>query len=92
MSEPTIKPVGYRCPKCRTFLAVGGLFRRKTLGRDEWMHCSFCDVDTEAMFGPDALVAVVLATFEWAGFKVDPEGAEGKAANVIVERLTGVKR
>jgi hypothetical protein len=84
-----IKPVGYRCPKCRTFEDE---FRRKTLGRDEWMHCSFCDVDTEPMFGPDALVAAVLATFEWAGFKVDPEGAEGKAANVIVERLTGVKR
>ncbi len=40
----------------------------------------------------DDLVAVALATFEWAGFKVDPEGAEGKAANAIVERLTGVKR
>lgn len=85
MSEPVIKAVGMRCPKCRT---IADEHRRSVLDREPWMHCSFCDVDTTALYGPDALVRVVLATFEWAGFKVDPEGAEGKAAAVIVDRLT----
>jgi hypothetical protein len=85
MSEPMIKPVGYRCPKCRTF---DDEFRRKTLGRDEWMHCSFCDVDTEAMFGPDDLVAVAREAYIQCGFEKECDGG----AVEIVERLTGVKR
>lgn len=85
MSEPTIKPVGYRCPKCRTF---DDEFRRKTLGRQPWMHCSFCDVDTEAMFGPDAFVAVAREALQT--YEVFSDATE--AAELVVERLTGVKR
>lgn len=82
MSEPVIKASKTRqCPKCERGYAVD------TFGQS-WMHCSFCNVDTDALYGPDALVRVALATFEWAGFKVDPEGAEGKAAAVIIDRLT----
>jgi hypothetical protein len=84
MSEPTIKPVGRLCLECGQ---TG----------DHFYSCSHHMADDEEtsrvnVYTHDDLVAVALATFEWAGFKVDPEGAEGKAASAIVERLTGVKR
>lgn len=81
MSEPVIKAMGYQCPTCRHMAY-------ENMRGGPWMHCALCNVDTTALYGPDDLVRVALATFEWAGFKVDPEGAEGKAAAVIVDRLT----
>lgn len=81
MSEPVIKATTRMCSGCGHTELVNAFGQ-------PWLHCSFCDVSTEPLYGPDALVRVALATFEWAGFKVDPEGAEGKAAAVIVDRLT----
>ena len=82
MSEPTIKPVGYRCPKC-LHMAYESLRIR-----GPWIHCSFCDVDTEPMFGPDDLVAAVEAAMVSASYSGDIKGH----AIRVVERLTGVKR
>jgi hypothetical protein len=82
MSEPAIKPVGKFCPKCRTVLD------RHLVNVTQWVHCSFCDVDTKAMFGPDALVAVAREALQTYEVFSDATGA----AELVVERLTGVKR
>jgi len=84
MSEPTIKPVGMRCPKCRTNTDD---VRRSVLDSEPWRHCSFCDVDTEPMFGPDALV-VVAKHVRSAGRDMHGD----LTTEQIVERLTGVKQ
>lgn len=82
-----IKPSGTHCPKCRAFSTP---HRQVLLGEGPWAHCSFCDVDTEAMFGPDALVAVAREVFAICNV----EGINGEVVTPedIVERLTGVKR
>lgn len=82
MSEPVIKAVGMHCPKCRTNTDE---HRRTVLGGDPWMHCSFCDVDTVAIYGPDALVRVAESTAAAAGY----HGERAKAhARRVVDRLT----
>lgn len=77
MSEPVIKAVGRRCPQCREYAdhAI------------PWMHCSFCDADTVALYGPDALVRVARECNRlWdESTAFDDETAE---ANRVVDRLT----
>jgi len=82
MSEPTIKPFMVTMERGEVDADHTGEFVQSF----KHLHAVY------EGYTHDDLVVVALATFEWAGFKVDPEGAEGKAANVIVERLTGVRR
>ena len=78
MSEPVIKATGYQCPKCRHMayerLSVCG----------PWMHCSFCDVDTVALYTRDDLVRAVADALREYEVLPDPH----RAAVFLVDRLT----
>lgn len=79
MSEPVIKATGYQCPKCLHMayerLSVCG----------PWMHCSFCDVDTVPLYGPDALVRVAIEMAKACGH-ADEKARDRARRNV--DRLT----
>lgn len=68
--------------------AAAYAFVHATRERGAAMPKSMLHAWDRLLYTRDDLVRVALATFEWAGFKVDPEGAESKAANGIVDRLT----
>jgi len=81
-----IKSVGMHCPKCRTNTDE---HRRTVLGGEPWMHCSFCDVDTVALYTRDDLLNAVTFTVGLTSNSMLREiNAE---ADNIVRALTGAK-
>ena len=78
MSEPAIKAVGMRCPKC---LHLG---HESVAIRGPWMHCCFCDVDTVEVYTRDDLVRAVADALREYEVLPDPH----RAATRVVDRLT----